>query len=85
MKRQVFTKLTNEQIVAEFLQCAHLWGDALEAGENRQASHMVNRLGQLEREVKARGPQARLKLAPFMDSLDPGIRYFAAHALGKFV
>ena len=81
MKKKPITAFTDEELVEEFSRCAHLWGEAVEWEKTSQAGKMVFRLRDLGDELRRRGPAARIKLAPLMESMDPGVRYYAAHDL----
>jgi hypothetical protein len=74
-----FTRSTDEQLVERFRGAAHKVGEAVTIW--MPAVALTNRLFEIKDALRARGKEARLKLAPLLGSYDRFVRYYAAQEL----
>jgi len=79
MNRHRFTRFTDETLVKRFRVVSHELGEAVTTW--MPAVALTNRLFAIEDALRARGKEARLKLAPLLGSYDRFVRYYAAQEL----
>jgi hypothetical protein len=74
-----FTRFSDEKLVERFRVAAHDLGEAVTTW--MPAVGLTNRLFEIKAALRARGKEARLKLAPLLGSNDRFVRYYAAKEL----
>ena len=72
-KKPRFANFTDEKLVERFRIAAHELGEAVTTW--MPAVGLTNRLFAIEDALRARGKEARLKLAPLLGSYDRFVRY----------
>jgi len=79
MKRVLLRTLTDDDLIGEFITRATTLGEAINYW--LPAVKASKRLVQIEKEMKLRGRQFRIKLIPLLEAQDRIIRYYAAREL----
>lgn len=74
-----FTTFSHDKLVERFRVVSHELGEAVTTW--MPAVGLTNRLFAIEDALRARGKEARLKLAPLLGSHDRFVRYYAAKEL----
>lgn len=75
MTRFSFKKLDDKGLIDRFSNVADKLGTAINLWESGVKE--TNRLFAVRDEIRARGPQTRLKLLPLLDSQNRLVRYYA--------
>src|SRR5262249_25383433 len=74
-------ELTTDELVEQFIRLAQQMGMAVLDSENRRFNRMFPRMQAIDRELRARGRQARMSLSPLLDNKNRFVRYYAAKYL----
>ena len=81
MNRDQLTGIAEADLVERFAELARDTGAAVLNSEVAAANRALSSMWAIEDELRSRGPEARLKMAPLLDNKDRFVRYYAAQAL----
>jgi hypothetical protein len=81
MKSLRFKELTTDELVQEFAHLARQMGAAVLDSETRHFNRMFPGMQAIDRELRSRGREARMALAPLLEDENRFMRYCAAKYL----
>jgi hypothetical protein len=81
MKSRNLAHLSTEDLVGRFISTAKERGTAVLDLNSRRANVFYDRMKAIDDELRSRGREARLKLAPLLRDPDRFIRFYAAEKL----
>ncbi len=78
MRSVQLQEITTDELVQQFAQLAHDMGAAVLDSETRRFNRMFPRMQAIDRELRSRGPGARIALFPLLEDKDRFVRYYSA-------
>lgn len=81
MKQYDLTQVPIDDLIARFAEIAKKRGEAVLDLNSRRANVFYDQMKAIDDELRARGVEARLKLAPLLRDRDRLVRFYAAEKL----
>jgi Domain of unknown function (DUF2019) len=78
-------QVSDDELIACFISESKQMGTAVLSHETRKANRIFQHMWDIDLELRARGGEARLKLAPLLDNNDRFVLYYAAKKLLSLV